>query len=257
MSEFSSIMPKWRADLPKEAFEPQPFLGSVVLAATFTLILGGTWILAVSSPPWYVCAMLSLVIGFAYGSLAFLAHEVAHGSVYRNRYLKDFVASLGFLIFGYTATLWKVWHNKVHHTQTNLPDMDPDSYGTLERLKKYPIVKFQFLTGVGSGHWSSYLFFFYRLTYHAQIVLWILSKRYKEAFKTLNRRRAIVESLRIFSAWVALGWAFGWKVALFGIGIPMMIANTLLMSYIATNHFLRPLVDTYNPLVDSMSVTTL
>src|SRR4029453_150955 len=97
----------------------------------------------------------------------------------------------------------------------------------------------------------------HRFTYPAQIVLWILSKRYKEAFKTLNRRRAIVESLLIFSAWIALGWAFGWKVALFGIGIPMMIANTLLMSYIATNHFLRPLVDTYNPLVDSMSVTTL
>src|SRR5262249_34556481 len=166
------------------------------------------------------------------------------------------VTSLGFFILGFGATLWKVWHNKVHHNMTNLPDLDPDSYGTLERLKKYPIVKFQVITGVGSGHWSSYLFFFYRFTYHAQIVLWVLSKRYKDAFRSLNRQRAMVESLAIFSGWILLGWTLGAKAAVFAILIPMIMANATMMSYVATNHFLRPLVDSYNPLVDSMSVTS-
>src|SRR5262245_50864536 len=128
MSQYSTIISKLRADLPKEAFEPQPFLGTLVLAATLTLIVGGTWILAIYSPPWYVCALLSVVIGAAYGTLAFLSHEVSHGSVYRHKVLKDSVTSLGFLIFGFTARLWMVWHNKIHHTQANLPDLDPDSY---------------------------------------------------------------------------------------------------------------------------------
>lgn len=257
MNSFAGIMAQLRADLPKDAFQPQPVLGTMVLAATLTAILGGTWVIVHFSPPWYACLFLGFLIGGAYGTLGFLSHETAHGTVYRNQFLQDFVSSLGFLIFGFTATLWKVWHNKVHHSLANIPDTDPDSYGTVERLKKYPIIKFQFITGVGSGHWSSYLFFFYRFTYHSQIVLWILSKRYREAFKTLNRPRAIAESVLIFSGWIAMGWIFGWKVGLFAVGIPMILANFFLMSYIATNHFLRPLVESYNPLVDSMSVTTL
>ena len=161
------------------------------------------------------------------------------------------------MIFGFTGTLWHVWHNKVHHTLTNIPDVDPDSYGTLTRFKKVPLAKFQFKTGIGSGHWASLFFLLYRFTYHSQIVLWLISKKYPEQFKSLNRRRAILESAAIFSGWLALALIGGWKLTLFGIVLPMAIANATLMSYIATNHFLRPLVDHYNPVDDSMSVTTL
>lgn len=257
MGDFGPLYAKLRADLPKEAFQPQPTLGAVVFFATLSVITAGYWMLLTRDPLWYFALPLGLVMGAAFSTLAFLGHETLHGSVFKSKWMQEIVGHLSFLIFGFTSTIWRVWHNKVHHTQANIPDEDPDSYGTLTRFKKIPWARFQFKTGVGSGHWSSAFFFFYRFTYHSQIVLWLTSKKYPEAFKALNRKQAIMESFVIFSAWITLALVGGWKIAVFGIAIPMAIANFTLMSYIATNHFLRPLVDHYNPIDDSMSVTTL
>jgi fatty acid desaturase len=44
---------------------------------------------------------------------------------------------------------------------------------------------------------------------------------------------------------------------LFAVVIPLVVANFLVMSYIATNHFMRPLTRSNDPLENSMSVNTL
>jgi len=256
MSDFGTLFAKLRSDIPKEAFRPQPLRGWIVLITTLSLIVGVTWLLIHYHPHWYLALAGGLLIGCAYNTLAFLAHDTLHGSTFRSKRMQDAVGILAFAIFGFTGTLWKVWHNKVHHTKTNIPDVDPDSYGTLERFKHMPMAKFQFKTGVGSGSWLTAFFFLYRFTYHSQIVLWVISKKYPQEFKDLNRGRAMAESFLLLAFWVGLGIAFGPWGGLFAIVIPMMVANFIMMSYIATNHFLRPLVENYNPIEDSMSVTS-
>jgi fatty acid desaturase len=37
--------------------------------------------------------------------------------------------------------------------------------------------------------------------------------------------------------------------------VPVLVANAIVMSYIATNHFLNPLTETNDPLANTLSVT--
>jgi len=90
---------------------------------------------------------------------------------------------------------------------------------------------------------------------HAQIVLWIQSYRCI-GFESLDRRRAAAESISMALLWIWLGLHLGPYLSLLIIGLPIMIANTIIMSYISTNHLLRPLVDSPDTLESTMSVTT-
>ena len=54
----------------------------------------------------------------------------------------------------------------------------------------------------------------------------------------------------------AMGTALlGWQVLVFGLLVPILIANFLVICYIATNHFLNPLADEDDVLATSLSVT--
>lgn len=249
-----ALMDRLRSELPKEAFQRQPW--RALIAIPLMSVIASLLFLLLTRPyPWYAALLGSLVLGGAYGSLGFLGHETLHGSVVKNKFIQNVIGYLAFLPFGFSPTLWRVWHNQIHHVHTNEPDIDPDSYGTLTRFQKIPLAKFQFKTGVGSGHWVTLFFFFYRFTYHAQIVLWVISSKYPKLFEALSKKRAIAESLAAFAFWIALAVWAGPRGALFGVVIPIAIANAILMSYIATNHFLRPLVDEDEPVDNSMSVT--
>ncbi len=247
-------MKKLKSELPAGAMKSQPWRGLVAIPL-IAAILFGTWALLFYSLPWYVGVLGGLVVGNLYGILGFLGHETLHGSVFKSRFLQNLIGYPAFWIFGFTPALWRPWHNQIHHANTNIPDIDPDSYGTTKRFEKVPLAKFQFKTGVGSGHFLSLFFFAYRFTYHSQIVLWMISKKYPELFKPLNKPRAALESLLAIASWIALGVWAGLPGAVYGIVIPMAMANVVLMSYIATNHFLRPLADVDEPVDNSMSLT--
>ncbi|HKY16134.1 MAG TPA: fatty acid desaturase, partial [Microthrixaceae bacterium] len=95
----------------------------------------------------------------------------------------------------------------------------------------------------------------YWFTFHAQVVLWIQSK-YLKTFKGLNRRRAIIDTFAFVAAWGVVAWLAGPVGAIFVILVPLIVANATVMSYIATNHFMRPQSASNDPLVNSMSVTS-
>jgi fatty acid desaturase len=92
--------------------------------------------------------------------------------------------------------------------------------------------------------------------FHGQVVLWIQS-RYMRGFRRLNRRRAIIDSAVSALAWLTVIVLAGPFHAIFAVVVPLVLANFIVMSYIATNHFMRPLTETNDPIENSMSVTTL
>ena len=57
-------------------------------------------------------------------------------------------------------------------------------------------------------------------------------------------------------AWATVAWLAGPTGSVFAIAVPVMVTNATNMSYIATNHSMRPMAETNNPLENSMSVTT-
>ncbi|MEK6600829.1 MAG: acyl-CoA desaturase [Candidatus Binatota bacterium] len=255
MENIRALVAKMKAELPPEAFQPQP-TSALIDIPCLTIIIAGMWALIHLRLPWYAALTVAFFMGNACATMGFLAHEALHGAVFRSRKLQEVLGYLGFFVFCFSPYLWRFWHNQAHHGNTNQPDLDPDSYGTLERFQRVPQLKFQVKTGIGSGHWSSLFFLFYRFTCHALVMIWLASPNLP-GFERMNRRRVIIESAMMASFWIVLGIWGGFQVALFGIVIPMMIANFILMSYISTNHFLRPLTETDESLLNSMSVRTL
>ncbi|HTN99169.1 MAG TPA: fatty acid desaturase, partial [Microthrixaceae bacterium] len=103
-------------------------------------------------------------------------------------------------------------------------------------------------------HWASAFFFAYWFMFHGQIVLWIQA-RYMRSFSRFNRRRAIIDSAVCLALWIAVAVVAGPFYSLFVVLIPIVVTNATVMGYIATNHFMRPMTKSNDPIENSMSVT--
>lgn len=244
-----------RRDLPADTFTPQPWraLWFVPLVA---IVIGSIVAQLALSPMWPVRIVIALVMGQAMAALGFLAHEALHGSLVQSRRLQTVLGYCGFGPMLVSPALWRVWHNQVHHNRTNMGNSDPDGFGTMARYERMPSTRFVAQLAPGSGHPLSFLFLGYWFAFHGQVVLWLQS-RYMRGFESLNRRRAILDSVVGLLAWGALAYVAGPFVSLFVVAIPFVTANATVMSYISTNHFMRPLAETNNPVENSMSVNTL
>ena len=92
----------------------------------FTLTFGTyAWLLTATLPGW---AMLGLcvVIGIGVAGLGFaVGHDAIHGAYSKNDRVNRFVG-LTFDLLGASSYLWRITHNRIHHTWTNVPDMDED-----------------------------------------------------------------------------------------------------------------------------------
>jgi fatty acid desaturase len=241
-----------RADLPADAFRKRP-LRLMLSLPLLLVILGLNFAIIGLSPPWYVALLLSLLLGNLYGSLFFFGHEIAHGAVVQSKRLQDVILFPAFLIFCLSPHFWRAWHNIAHHTHTNVEGCDPDNFGTIELFNRTRFARLINLFAPGSG-WLSLLFLPLFFTLHSQGVLWWNSQRI--AFPQLSRKRAGVETFLMMFFWVAVCLLVGLKAALFVVLIPMLAANTVIMSYIVTNHLMRPLTDVQDTLSTTMSVST-
>ena len=253
-AHIATIKAKIRHELPPHVFRrcPDRALTALVLGVAIAAL---TAVLLTARLPGFPSFVLSVVLGGLYGSLFFLGHEAGHGSVVRQRHLQDALMGIAFLVFLLPPTLWRVWHNKVHHVHTNLPDYDPDNFGRLAEYRRLRSIRVVAAFTPGSGRWISLLYLPTWFTVHTQLVLWVQSRRCR-GFESLNRPRAAAESLVMGGFWVWLAMQLGPWSSLLVIVLPMMVANTIIMSYIVTNHLLRPVVDEPDPLATSMSVTT-
>ena len=246
---------KIRADLPAEAFLKKPMRALLVIPLV-GIILAGSTILIVVPLPWYAALLGSLLIGNFYGSLMFLAHEIGHSATVSSRRKQDLCLYFACWIYCLSPHLWRIWHNQVHHPYTNMVGRDPDNFGTLEEyLRTTPFHRFFHKFAPGSGHWFSVSFLFCFFTLQAQGVLWTHSK-VMPGFERLHRRRAVLDSVLMATFWVIVCILLGTRNALFVVIIPMLIANFVIMSYIVTNHMLRPLTEARDTFSTTLSVTT-
>jgi fatty acid desaturase len=244
--------------LPLESFRPQP-RRCLLLIPLVTLAVGLSVALVANDWPVPVMLVVAVVIGNLYGSLMFLTHEIGHGATVRSQKLALLLMYPGCAVFLFSPHLWIVWHNRSHHHHTNRPDEDPDSYGSLRVFDDAPRWRQQgtrWYPGPGFLYSGVCLlltgFFFWQ----AQSVLWIKS-RVLPGYASFRRRRAIVDSIAMLGFWTAVAAASGVKGIVFIILIPMWVANGVVLSYVATNHMLRPLSATSDILKTTMGVTTL
>ncbi len=117
-----------------------------------------------------LCALLGMFIAF----IGFnISHDAAHGSYSSNATVNS-VMAYTFDMLGTSSYMWKIMHNIIHHTYTNIPehdnDLEPVFFIRLNPAKKvYKVHRYQ--------HY--YATFLYGLT----SMSWVFKKDYAAVFK--------------------------------------------------------------------------
>ncbi len=218
------------------------------------LIAGGITVLAGGWLPLALAWLASLLIGLGFAGLAFLAHETLHGAVVRGRRWQRLIGGVAFMPFAISSRLWVGWHNRVHHGRTQQAGADPDAFPTLDAYRRSKGTRFMLdRVGASRGAPGGALALVLGLTIQSAQMLFG-ARRYG----LLSRRQhylAVLETSLVVVSWLGLGFVFGWGVFFFGFLLPLMVANTVVMAHILTNHSLSPLTEVNDPLLNSLSVT--
>jgi len=242
-----------RAQLAPAVFRPAT--GRLVwLPIHLAVIVGLAAYVVAAAPAWPVALACAIVAGHSWGCLGFLAHEALHHALTKNRLVEKLVGYAGFGLYGLSPTLWVAWHNQAHHGNTGRPVADPDGFGRLGFWEKNALVRMLEKFSPGSGHTRSGAFLFFWFSLHSLLVLVFHSQR-NGYYARVSKRVVYAESAAAWAFWAAVLALVGPWSFLFVYVVPVLVANAIVMSYIATNHFLNPLTETNDPLANSLSVT--
>jgi fatty acid desaturase len=239
--------------LPEDAFAPAR-TRALWIPVHYAIIALLGWALASGRVPWPVWPVVSIMIGCCMGGVAFVGHEALHGGVVRGRGLIRLIGWLGFLPFCISPQLWVAWHNRVHHNHCGKPGVDPDMYPTLEEYRAdrgARIMADHF--GLGRrriGGIASLLFGF-----TGQSAQMLFRARRAGILPRHLHRRAILEAVLAVAVWAGVAALVGGTAFVFIYVLPLIVANTIVMLFIMTNHNLSPLSMVNDPMVNSLSVT--
>lgn len=161
-----------------------------------------------------------------------IMHDAIHGSYSRNRTVNKCMGYTMNLI-GANATVWKIQHNVLHHTYTNIHEADDDiNTPTFLRFsphsKRYWIHKFQFL----------YAWFFYGLSTLSWVTMkdFLSISRYKK-MGFLSKKGEFGKELIKMTGWKLLYYSFALVLPL--IMVPLAPWITILA--FLTMHFVTGL----------------
>jgi len=86
-------------------------------------------------PATWISLLLCGLLGFIQATIGFnVMHDAAHGSYSDNNLTNRFIAFVGGDLMGGSTFMWKIKHNILHHTYTNIDGLDDD-------IAKYPIFR--------------------------------------------------------------------------------------------------------------------
>lgn len=235
--------------LPRRIFEPDPWR-LLWLVPHLAVIVAGIAAIARFDWPWYAQALVSLAIGQSFACLGFLGHEVLHGAVVRSPRWRSLVGQLCLWPFALGPRLWRRWHNVEHHGHTQQPGEDPDAMQTLEDFLTRPSLRLVYRIAPPLRAVLTLLSLCVWFSLHALQML----RRYLPQFSRAQRAVVLLQFVLPAAGWAALWARLGPADGFFAYGLPLLVANFTVMSYIVTNHLLCPLTPVNDPLVNSLSV---
>jgi linoleoyl-CoA desaturase len=198
--------PQLRAEKANVSMAAKTMLLLVMGLGAYALVLSS------GSSAWEKLA-LSAVLGVCVAGIGFcVAHDALHGA-YSSRPCINALLGYTFDLCGASGYMWKLTHNGIHHTYTNVHGLDEDlTVSPLLRLSPHapwhPVHRYQHL----------YAFFAYSLS----TLFWVLAKDYKYFFqRNLGPYAATRHPIH---QWIGL---FAWKAVYYAwsIAIPLMVLN--------------------------------
>lgn len=246
-----------RKTLPQHVFAPRPArLGWLSLHLS---VVVGAWTWAVSGAlglvhmPVFVPPLLVVPVGMSMAGLAFVAHEVLHGSVVRGARLKWWIGQVAWAPFCLSADLWMAWHNRAHHPHTNVVSKDPDAYPDEGNYLSNRWARWSVELGAPGNHRFRGLITLL-VGFSVQSLQVLLTARQKGLVTPRAQRKVWLHTAVLACFWLAMMFMVGLVTALCLYFLSLMIANAIVMAYIVTNHSLHRGVDADDPLATTLTV---
>ncbi len=130
-------------------------------------------ILSNTLSPWVLLGTAG-IFGFFTGLIGLnIAHDAIHGAYSSNTKLNRKIGVL-FNLAGANDYLWKIKHNIIHHTYTNIPDHDDD-------IVQAPIIRMDPTQELWWIHRFQHFYIF--LLYPLTSITWVFMKDYKNFFR--------------------------------------------------------------------------
>jgi Fatty acid desaturase len=108
------------------------YFKTIILLLSLSIIYA---VILLIQPPTFFTLILCGLLGFTQATIGFnVMHDAAHGSYSRNDKVNNIIAFVGGDLMGGSTFLWKIKHNILHHTYTNIDGLDDD-------IAKYPIFR--------------------------------------------------------------------------------------------------------------------
>lgn len=217
------------------------------------IFIGACYWLLTAHFSYWLAPIMALAIGHSFACMGFLAHDISHGGTIKNLFWRDLLTGYAFSPLAISPRLWRRWHNAEHHGHTQIKDLDPDHLFTMEEFENSPVLQALYRLSPLARNLVIFSSFCYRMTQQTQRMLW----RYLLGNKVPPTEKAtmLLQTVAQFALWGGLTWWLGSQVLIWGYLVPVLVANAIVISYIATNHFLNPLADESDVLGTSLSVT--
>ena len=207
--------------------------------------------------------LLSFVCTHCLSCIGFLAHELSHNSIVRNKRVRYIMEVLAWGINLIPATMWDRVHNHTHHTQINTPQ-DPDRiyfecekstatklytrifYANRKSIKWNPVVLFHFIPYIT----RNILSVFYRNDAKPAIV------PFKPGYTVAQKKRIAGELMLVLLLQVAIFFLIGknWLAFVFASPVCYLLTSAIFNTYIYTNHFLNEVSEESDPVLGTTSV---
>ena len=167
---------------------------------------------------------LSVLLGFTLVSIAFnIMHDACHGSYSSKRWVNE-ILGLTMNALGSNAFIWKIKHNVVHHTYTNVDGVDDD-------IIKTPILRLAPTQEWKPVHRGQFLYMF--LVYSVSTILWVFLTDLIKYFS----KKIIVTEMKISRKEHIIFWASKVLYLVFYCALPIVLVGwqAWLVGYLLVN----------------------
>ena len=206
---------------------------TIFMLALYLVPFGFILFAELSNPVHY---FMWVIMGFGMSGIGLsVMHDANHGAYSKNEKANKFIGKVIYFIGGSDVN-WRIQHNVLHHTYTNVAHMDEDieSISFLLRFsphtKRYKIHRFQFI----------YAWFFYSL----MTILWSSTKDFKQAIRYKSKDLIKTQNLTFTKHLISIIIT---KLCYYGLFIiaPLLLSNApwyLIIGGLITMHLICGLV---------------
>jgi fatty acid desaturase len=257
----SAKIAELRARLPKEAFDPAP--RKLLFMFAHLAVVLGCFVISGRVAVWLWFLPLGIVAGHSLAVIGLHAHELTHGIILRKQRAIKALEWLFWSLLFVSPTMWRRAHNQTHHTHYNTPqDCDRQFFQHEETPFRKWYVRLIYPNSE-TFPWNP-LVWLYMTSYFFRNTIAVFYPKTKSPallpnkplYRPGDRGKILTDLAFILTVQAGLWAACSFKMpAYLGMAVvSQFTASVIVMGYIFTNHFLKPVEKETDALSGSTSV---